>query len=266
MKEIVRSVFQIYSNYTGSSLALLLFLCAIVYLWLTEGDEAKRPVLVYGSALLVVLFFCPLFSWVMINKIFDNEVYYRFFWLLPINVVIAYTGTRVFETLNSIREKIIILFVISGFIIVSGTYTYNNPLIQKAENNYHIPQEVIDVCEVIVPTENEEWICALVPSELLSYVRQYSTMIHMPYGRAVLIDRWNLGHPLFDIMESEIIPVEKLANVAREYGCHYIVLSEEKSLTGNLDEYDYIKVASVAGYNIYLDKYNNREIPVIKEE
>lgn len=120
--------------------------------------------------------------------------------------------------------------------IVGGDYTYDNPMFVKAENIHHIPQEVIDVCDIIEPEQGEDWVMAVFPAEMLSFVRQYSTRIHMPYGRAVLIDRWNLGHPMFDTMESDIIDVNVLSQQASEYQCDYVILPESKETSENMEQ------------------------------
>lgn len=256
MNTLMSDVMDIYIKYSGNSIFMTLFLCGLVYLFFFENRKGRRVILLYGSVCLLTLFFLPIFSYLMIQLVFDGEVYYRFLWLLPVNVVIAYSAIRIVIGLeNKVMAVLTYLFLIMAF-ISGGDYVYNNKAFMKAENMYHIPQDVIDVCEIIEPDEGEDWVNVAMPAQMLSYVRQYSTQIHMPYGRAVLIDRWNLGHPMYETMEAEIIDSKTLALQADEYACDYIVLSKDKALNESLKQYGFTIVTQVSGYCIYKNDHN----------
>ena len=251
MITLVSDVLDIYKKYSGNSLFMVLFLCSLVFLFCFEKEKGRRTILVYGSVCLLLLFFLPIFSYVMIQMVFDGEVYYRFLWLLPVNVVIAYSAVRLVIGLKNKRMAVLAYLLLMVVLISGGDFVYNNGTFLRAQNLYHIPQSVIDVCEVIEPEEGEDWINAAMPAQMLSYVRQYSTRIHMPYGRAVLIDRWNLGHPMYDTMEADVIDANLLAQQADEYACDYVVLPQEKQLSEDLERYGFTIVNQVSGYCIY---------------
>lgn len=259
MLDIIQQVYGIYINYSGSSLYMVLFLLCLTYLYFTETDPGKKYILVYGSFILLGLFLFPLFSYLMIQVIFDGEVYYRFLWLLPINVMIAYGIVRLMIKIQNKKACLFIGTSILILFIVGGDYTYDNPMFVKAENIYHIPQEVIEVCDIIEPEQGEDWVMAVFPAEMLSFVRQYSTRIHMPYGRAVLIDRWNLGHPMFDTMESDIIDVNVLSQQASEYQCDYVIFPESKETSENMEQAGFAKMQEIDGYIIYKYEENVEE-------
>ena len=254
MLELCRLTVNIFQKYSGNSLFVLFFLLGLVYLFFIEEEKGRKAILVYGSLMILVVFFLPVFSYLMIRKVFDEEVYYRFLWMLPVNVVIAYSAVRLIKGMRStIHRCLIALFIVMG-LVAGGDYVYDNPVFAKAENLYHIPQNVIEVCDVIKPEEGEDWVMAVFPAEMLSFVRQYTAMIHMPYGRAVLIDRWSLGHMIYDTMEEDILDVEKLSNQAQECQCDYIILPKAKETTGNLEEYQYQFIQEKEGYLIYEHK------------
>ena len=252
--------FATYQAYVGSSIIYMLSLCCVVYLFFREERKEIRAILVYGTMILFSLFLFPLFAYIMINVIFDNEVYYRFLWLLPSYIVLAYTAVRFLDDIKSKKKRCILGVVLMAGIMLNGDYVYQNPSFSRAENPYHIPQNIVNVCNVIMPEEGEEWVSIVAPKEMISYVRQYSAEIHMPYGRAVLIERWSMGHPLYELMEEDTLDVYALCEMARQYGCHYIVIPESKSLNGSFEESNFLLVQSVDGYLIYLDQYNNRDI------
>ncbi len=244
-------VIQIYRDYSGNSLYMTLFLCALGFLFFREKERSRKAVLVYSSVVLLLLFFFPLFSYLMIKVIFEGEVYYRFLWLLPVNVVIAYS---IIKIVLSIRNKRIAAIFYLFFILIltfGGNYVFDNPNFKRAENSYHLPQTVIDICDAIEPEEDEDWVNAAMPAELLSFVRQYTTRIHMPYGRAVLIDRWNLGHPMFETMEEEQIDFQLLSSQADEYACDYVVLQESKTVNNEWKKYGFELIDTIDGYCIF---------------
>ena len=251
MSNILVQTADIFKAYSGSSLYMTIFLCCLVYLWITEENEGKKTVLVYSSACILFLFFFPLFAYVMIR--YDQEIYYRILWFLPVSLVIALAATKLVAVQTRRARKIVIACLACVIIAKGGDYTYDNPTFQKAENAYHIPQEVIDVCDAILPSDSEDWVCAVFPQEMISYVRQYSANIHMPYGREVLITRWNLWHPMYQTMEAETIYAKTLARQASEAGCHYIILHQDKVFDKDIEQYGYLLEKNVDGYNIYED-------------
>ena len=121
-----------------------------------------------------------------------------------------------------------------------------------AENAYHLPQETIDIVDLIEPEEGR--ITVLVPADLIYYIRQYSTNIELPYGREMLIARWNYYHAMYEAMEqAEVIETETFVELAREYPCAYIVLKEDRKLTEPLTAYGYERYGQVGAFVIYRD-------------
>ena len=145
------------------------------------------------------------------------------------------------------------LFALAGafIIMLSGSFIYQNPFFHKAENTYHIPQIVVEICDSI-EVEGRE-VMAVFPSEMVQYVRQYNPRICMPYGREILIERWNFYNELYLLMEASVISVERLSELCKGYGCHYVILHESKSLDGDMSDYSYDFFDHLGGYDIYVD-------------
>ena len=106
--------------------------------------------------------------------------------------------------------------------------------------------------DLIEPEEGR--ITVLVPADLIYYIRQYSTNIELPYGREMLIARWNYYHAMYEAMEqAEVIETETFVELAREYPCAYIVLKEDRKLTEPLTAYGYERYGQVGAFVIYRD-------------
>ncbi|MBQ7954573.1 MAG: hypothetical protein IJ282_02365 [Lachnospiraceae bacterium] len=240
----------IFQKFAGSGFILILFVLALIYLFFCEKRKSRRIMLVYVPAIVLLFFFNPLFFKLFYNLVGD-EIYFRIIWLMPVTVVMGYTVVHIAERLQG-KKRIGFAFVAVLILMLSGKLVYSSPLYSKAENQYHMPQAVVDICDAI-EIEGRE-VMAAFPPEFLLYVRQYSPVVCMPYGRDAVMGIYSEFEIL---MYEEEIEVEKLAQLAKESLCHYVILSEEKVLIGDMEDYDYEVYDTMHGYVIYRDKTMN---------
>lgn len=242
-------VISLFREYMGTGLLVGWFLLAVVYLLIKEKRKHIRIVFVYVPIILLLLFFHPLFARIVYGFVGD-EIYYRILWLMPITVVIAYAAVHLYGNIKG-RIRIAFAAACAVLVMISGSYIYSNPYFHKAENIYHMPQTVVDICGVI-EVEGRE-VMAVFPVEMIQYVRQYSPVVCMPYGREQIVERWNYYNEMYMVMEAEVVDVERLAVLAKECLCHYIILPQDQELKGSFYDYDYILFDTIDGYHIYLD-------------
>ncbi len=240
-------IFKNYMGFHEGGWLAAVYLLLLLYLWFAEKDRHRRAVFVYAPTLLLLLFFCPLFRKLFVRLMEDSETYYRLLWLLQMSVVSAYGMVRLCA-----RHRRIGLAAMCAVIIAGGDYVYDSEHISRAENAYHLPQEVIDIVDLIEPEEGR--ITVLVPADLIYYIRQYSTDIELPYGREMLVARWDYYHPMYEAMEqAEVIETAAFVELAREYPCAYIILKEDRQLEEPLTEYGFGLYAQVGEFLIYRD-------------
>ncbi len=242
-------VISLFREYMGTGLLVGWFLLAVLYLLIKEKRKHIRIVFVYVPIILLFLYFNPLFAKIVYGFV-GNEIYYRILWLVPMTVVIAYAAVHLYGNIKG-KTRILFAAVCGVLIMISGSYIYKNPHFHKAENLYHMPQTVVDICDAI-EVEGRE-VMAVFPIEMLQYVRQYSPVVCMPYGREQTVDRWNYYNEMYMIMEAEVVDVERLATLAKEWLCHYVILPKDQTLKGSFYDYDYILFGTIGGYHIYQD-------------
>lgn len=249
---------EYFQTYMGTGLIVIWFLLSLFYLLMTEKRKHVRILFLYVPIILLSAFFNPLLARVIYDYIGD-EIYYRILWLVPITVVIAFAAVEIYGRLRG-KKKTVFALAAAALIMVSGSCIYQNPFFHKAENLYHVPQSVVDICDAI-EVEGRE-VKAVFPAELLQYVRQYSPVVVMPYGREILVERWNstTGSALYEVMESDKIDAKQLAELVREEWCAYIILPKGKEVTGDLRDYDFEVFGNVDGYVIYKDSMVQLEI------
>lgn len=241
-------VFKNYMGFHENGYLAGIYLFVLLYLWLTEKDKKRRAIFVYVPTLLLALFFCPLFRKVFVRILEDSETYYRLLWLLQMSLVSAYGLMKLCG-----RHRRIGLAVICVAIVACGDYVYDSEHITKAQNAYHLPQEAVDIVDLIEPEEGR--ITVLVPADLIYYVRQYSTNIELPYGREMLIARWDYHHAMYEAMEeADVIETESFVELTREYPCAYVVLKEDRETTEPLTDYGFTLYDQVGEYLVYQDQ------------
>ncbi|MCD8068673.1 MAG: hypothetical protein LUE87_07270 [Lachnospiraceae bacterium] len=241
----------VWQKISGSGALCAIYLVAVIFLFLHKKRKSLRILFVYFPLLALILLLCPA-VYEAIANVTGTEVYFRFFWMLPMTATIAYAAGKLYEAVQG-KYRLFAGAVILAVIILAGDYIYDNgDVFAAAENEYHIPQAVVDICDEI-HREGKE-VVAVFPSELLIYVRQYDCTIYMPYGRDVMLMS-EIEHPLYDLMEKTGTPSARLiCELAAEDGCAYIVISENKEVWGSLEQCGYVYTQTIDGYALYFNE------------
>lgn len=240
-------IFKNYMGYHENHFLVGIYLFALLYLWLVERDKRRRAVFVYAPTLILLVFFCPLFRKVFVRIMEDSETYYRLLWLLQMSIVSAYGLIKLMG-----RHMRIGLLAACLMAAACGDYVYDSEHISRAENAWHLPQEAVDIVDMIKPEEGR--ITVLVPADLIYYIRQYSTDIELPYGREMLVSRWDYYNAMYEAMEAaEVIDTPLFVELTREYPCAYVVLKEDRKIREPLTDYGFSVYGQVGEFVIYKD-------------
>lgn len=239
----------IFKLYTGLKFLILLFGFSWAYLLLAEKDKGIRLLFVYAPLLIFLLFLFPVSRKAFVAIGLDGETYYRVLWLIPMGIVTIYAACKLFG-----KHRRIGLVVMTALLVLCGDYVYDSPYIKKAENLYHIPDEVIAICDLIKPKHEDEHVMVVVPEELVYYVRQYNANIKMPYGREMIASQWDYYDPVHAAMEeTEEIVIADLLKATREVYCQYIVLSPTRLVDGDPADFGLMMIGNIDGYRVYKD-------------
>lgn len=240
-------IFQNYVGFHQYKFLYVIYLFFLLYLWLTEKEKRFRVMFVYVPTLLLVCFFCPLFRKAFVALLDDAETYYRLLWLLQMSIVSGYGMLKLCG-----RYRKTGLVILCAAVIACGSFVYRSEYITKAQNWYHLPKEAVEVADLIDPEEGR--VTALVPADLVYYIRQYTTRVNMPYGREMLIARWDYYHDLYEAMEeADVIQTSSFVELTRGYGCNYVVLGRDRETEEPLTDYGFTLYAKTDNYLIYRD-------------
>ena len=239
----------------GNPVLPIILLASAIYLVITEKDISKKIILGILPIVMLAGFLLPITKIVYVAAFDDgSDTYYRLLWLIPTYMVIGYAACKlIFSFESKIRQRIAIVAALV-IVVLSGSLVYLNQYMSVAENMYHIPQYVIDVCDRIAPDEGDVRVRAVFPSELVHFVRQYDTNILMPYGREMLAVQWDYYNAVYDAYEKpEVINAETLLEATRQTKCLYIVLRTDRKIDKNLASLGLKLIDTVGDYLIYSD-------------
>ncbi len=256
IKDGFLAIIDSFRTFQGSGLIVVLTFLALIYLAYSSKNRFVKDTLLKYPIYVLLIFFCPIW-YVYVYLFSDHEILYRLLWILPFGVVICYVFT---ELIFKLQEKIRPVALAVGIVIlvISGEYTYGNQYFSRAQNIYHVPDTVVNICNEI-EIEGRE-IRAAFPDELINYVRQYSGAICLPYGRDNFMDLSAWQDELQVVLRSDVINTEKCAYLLRDTETAYLIVSSEKRFTESLSNYDFVYVTTVDGYDIFLD--NNAYIGI----
>ena len=236
---------SVIKSYMGTGLITVIFLLCLTYLCFFEKDRVKRCVFVYMPVVVIIVFLCPL-TYMFYAKVSEAVTYYRLIWLIPVTPVIAYASVLFMSGLKG-KDRNIAVAVIACFIALSGKLMYTDTYMVRAQNIYHMPQAVVDICEAL-HVEGRE-VRAALPDELMQFVRQYDPCICLAYGREYNMGMYIKADDLRAAMMDENRDPYLIGTLATEREVHYIVVragEEFEELPVNYEEY-----LRVDGFIIY---------------
>ncbi|WP_026511434.1 hypothetical protein [Butyrivibrio sp. LC3010] len=232
----------------------LLLLISSFYLIVKESDVRKKIIFGVMPFVVVAGFLFPVTKklYVKVVRIENANTYYRILWIIPMYVTIAYAFTKFIGSLNNTVKKRIAVGVAAVVIAVTGSCVYLNEHVYMAENMYHLPQNVIDICDRIKPTEDEGTVRAAFTPELVYFVRQYAPNILMPYGRDYVDHNYYAG--VLKLMNEEgEMETQELLYYTRVDLDRYIILPTDKKMDEDITLFDVKLACTIDGYNIYED-------------
>lgn len=247
LKDMLISVIQDIQLYNNNRYLVPIFLISLIALWIKEKDKCIRNILVYLSTALVGIFVCPIFAY--IGNSFDDEIYYRVWWTIPIGITFCYVCVKLMFYFKTMWKRFLTLAMAIVVIVINGRFVFTNSYHFKSENAYQLPQMAIDVAkEMTIDFDNP---VVIMSTELMIYVRQYDSRIQVPFSRYYFGNLNLENDELYAALNGEEYKVEDIVTGANNYGALYVVLNSYKKQDEEIINYDFTFLKCVDGYNIY---------------
>lgn len=242
--------------YIGSGWHYLLFAAALLFLILKRDDKENRKWLVGYTLLFAAVYICPLTARIIMKYCIGGFVYWRMFWILPTSVIVAYVAVSVCTAGKKKTIQAVCASLLMALIIVTGKNPYvgGRAIYQKAVNMQKLPADACQISELIAATRAEgETALAVMPEDLVGYVRQYDASIRLLYGR-----RSKSEKPVRKIrrqMRKEQPKIKKLIRRIRQQGVNYLVFLADEQQDTKIQRNGFEKIGKVGGYSVYKDKW-----------
>ncbi|MDD6347240.1 MAG: hypothetical protein PUA52_04395 [Lachnospiraceae bacterium] len=138
---------QIAARYFVHPLWAVLVLVSCLYLFF-RADKKYRPCLIAAAAAYVIFGFNDLMY--RITGIFiNNNVYYRFLWIVPAATLIACAGADLMKKGASLWKKILFFGILTGCLLVSGGGYVSDGKTALPDNAYQLDDDVLALTEAI---------------------------------------------------------------------------------------------------------------------
>ena len=242
--------------YIGSGWHYLLFAAALLFLILKRDDKENRKWLVGDTLLFAAVYICPLTARIIMKYCIGGFVYWRMFWILPTSVILAYVAVSVCTAGKKKTIQAVCASLLMALIIVTGKNPYvgGQAIYQKSVNMQKLPADACQISNLIADTRAEgETALAVMPEDLVGYVRQYDASIRLLYGR-----RSKSEKPVRKIrrqMRKEQPKIKKLIRRIRQQGVNYLVFLADEQQDAKIQRNGFEKIGKVGGYSVYKDKW-----------
>lgn len=264
IKSAIMQITTSYSQYVGNGIYMVLFFISLIFINIWERRRSANDIRVRRSENNRLLFQYPLLTLVVIFNpliaaglivLIDPEVYWRIFWILPVNICIAYSATVTVHIVPEKTRKMLVTGALLAIIIAGGQLIYSDKNYSQSANLYKLPSKTIQVCNFLKNDTNGETIKVAVPPELVTTIRQYDADIQMPYGRGGY-DNTNIENfkawQLYSFSQEDVLNLDVISQSLSFFGCNYLVLRLDQNISQeNKDKYGFEFAANTDSFNIY---------------
>ncbi len=201
MRNLLNSMKTGYAGFIEDGQYLMLFMVALLLLWILE-DPKKKEFRQFGLVMLLVLLF-PITAKLLL--VYQTAFYtYEDLWeLLPVTALISYGLVTCFYKMikalsmenvrwkavtSGIKEKIreiVVSIVLIIILFLCGTLTLGKSMSPQVYSAERIPKQVTEVLDSIALSEEGQFV-VLAPDEIMTWARAYNGNILLPYGRDLI--------------------------------------------------------------------------------
>lgn len=246
---------------------LLYFFAGLIWTYGWKKGKEDR-IFWYAVWVLGLTVYNPLLIHLIVPRFLDAEIYYRFFWLLPVTIGVAYYAALMVAECGKTWKKCAAAAVFMALIVttssVNGNIVYN---VRLPENLYKVPDAVLYACDLIHRDyEGEGEPKAVFTDEYEIYVRQYDPSIRLTIDRNTRLyyngssvvgevketKAYKRRKRILDVLNSaEEVPVKKFRKALQKTKTNYLVVPEWYSCHAYLLEAGLTVVDQTGGIIVY---------------
>lgn len=264
------------SVYMENCAYFLIYLIGLIYIAI-KGNEKEKEIFLPSGVLMFITIYNPVVP-LALNNFFDvNSEYYRLFWIAPVIVLCGYLAAKVIgdAICTDGKNKAIVLILVVLIALTAGNFVYSKGY-NRIENIYQMPDELIEISELIHADCDAEYPKAFLEYEYNMQMRQYDAKMQLTIDREDYIRGVRESFPqdmieddehpqyriLAALLRGQYVDPELFANALEDTKTEYIVISKGNDQSELFSEIDIELVGETDNHEIY--RYNIKE-PYIYE-
>lgn len=255
MIEILKQSAEHWNNYWNGSLFLILMAAAAVWLFLFRRKEKYVRYLLGYTAVVLVLYFCPLTAGV-IQKCVGSMVYWRVLWLLPAVPVQAAAAAELLRKQKGLKS-VLIVAVCLALIAAGGRGFLKEGYFSRVHNYQQVPDTAAGVCELIREDAKDSEVLAASDDYIGSYLRVYDASVKLAYGRRGMGAASKAARRLYRYMNAPVVDCGKAGRLAKKCTVDYLILKiPAEDQKQKLQKYGYEELGVVGAYAVFKGNFD----------
>ena len=253
---------NMYMREIGLGFFVLFLIVLAYYFWKSDSDYRKRLVL-------IVLLSCGLvfnnLSLRAVGSVIGLTLYYRFFWAVPILIIISkgLVDALFWKSKKSYKVIIIVLVICTSFLVGSMPIVGRDHF-RLPGNAYQVSGHVMDAAHIMNDVKNSERPVIIGSVEIMQRIKQYDGSFVWGIGREPYREIYRRGYdaPGLDTSNHTIIRAVELGilddNVLSAFqeiidrrGVEFIVTFTEFSLEGKMKYLGFYPVGHTGLYTVF---------------
>lgn len=204
-----------------------MYVLSYIYI-IFKGNKKSKRLFLLVPIILVLTVLNPVVCKYIQKYVTTPATYWRLYWLLPLEITIAYASGQIITKMKNKYNKIIITTIIIILIVVLGKNIYlSSREFSKHVNTKKIPENIIEQTNFILDNSNGK-VFVIAPPEPLhgATMRQLSSDIILLYSRLIykenmdnMQEKLELYYKIYDGAEKE-----EIYEAFQEFKVDFIIL------------------------------------------
>lgn len=233
----IKTVNEMYKIVGDGKYIYLYIICTILLLFI--GNKRMKLVSIVIPIIYLVTIYNPIFTDIIAKYLTGSNVFWRVFWLLPIEITIAYTFISILQCIKNKYIKGLSIILICCIIMLSGKFCFTKENgFEKPENLEKIPSRIMKQTNYILNDyKDEDKPIVMCPPEPLHSVtiRQLTNNIKIFWSRDFYMlelfgmEEYNNMLELYDLYFKKQVNVtqERFIQLINKYNIDYVIIPSD---------------------------------------
>ncbi len=258
MQGTIQNIFTVLKLYNGTTWFLPLFAAALMYLFIKSDRMVKRDLLIAMLAAVILVFNDLMFK--AASKVVGSETYYRFLWMVPVVIVLAYTVVDLFIRQKGKLRKTLVLVLAGALLWFGGSPCIDAESFRTPSRVRYLNTDVIEVCDIIEADSETEHMRVAVPYELVLSMRLYDSNITNFISRETYLSAGQLKSTnsrtvrqrrAYKLVNGKKMKAKRVRNLMKKGHIAYIVIQTQYEMDNLMLRAGCTIVGRTGRYTIY---------------